>query len=49
MKPPEVIYLQFHGEDGSIPTDDENITWCRDQIYKHDFKYQLVEKKERKE
>ena len=46
-KPPKVIYLQWYGS-GS-PDDlgevcEEEVTWCREKIFEHDFKYVLATK-----
>ena len=41
-KPPEKIYLQFYGdgepdEEGNV--DDEDVTWCINQIFTHDVEF----------
>lgn len=41
---PTAIYLQYHGDaDEPEPVDDEfseeHVTWCRDEIFRHDVRY----------
>mgnify|MGYP001566511809 CR=1 FL=1 len=44
--PPDVIWLQFHGDaapdddDGPVCSDD--VTWCDDKIFDHDIPYAHV-------
>ena len=41
LNPPDKIYLQFYGdqEPPSEPTEHNDITWCKDLIWKHDILY----------
>lgn len=42
-KPPERIFLQYHG-DGSAepgPVDEDSVTWCIEQIFDSDVEYTL--------
>ena len=46
-KPPDIIYLQWHGEpyyNGTIDpdTDVSEVTWCVDEIWDVDIKYLLA-------
>ena len=42
---PDVIYLQCHNDDGDLlPADDNEITWCEDDVDGHNVKYVRVEK-----
>jgi len=42
---PEVIYLQWFDDDG-VELDEEDVTWCADQINNDDLVYKLVKKLE---
>lgn len=42
VEPPEVIYLQYHGDgnpDDEGTVRDCDVTWCRDKIFEHDLEY----------
>ena len=40
-KPPDNIWLQFHGdgEPEDTPVSSDDVTWCQDKIYDHDIHY----------
>ena len=41
MEPPEIIWMQWNGDgepDGS-PVAEGEVTWCREQVFRHDVKY----------
>ena len=42
FKIPDIIYLQCHDDDGELHLDDEEITWCEDDIDGHNVKYVRV-------
>lgn len=47
-QPPKKIYLQWHGSGDPDPSSDINpndVSWCRDKIFKHDLVYVLKRKK----
>lgn len=48
LNPPDKIYLQFYGdqEPPSEPTEHNDITWCKDLIWKHDILYLRADKTE---
>lgn len=42
MKPPDAIYLQYHGDgdpDDTGPVNSDDVTWCWEQINEQDIKY----------
>lgn len=56
MKPPDAIYLQWHGVDKSElmeselrdgPDDTRDVTWCSDKINDSDIRY-VIDKRYRR-